>query len=193
MVAEPSHAPAPVAAASPVAPVEEPKEEAPPAPVGEADFWAQLVATVQERRPLAVSWLQVGSLLGIIGKTVRVGFPTSESFARDSLVRPAQLSFLESLAQELMGQPMKFELVLDASLKPPAFTEMGLGLLDEPTPAPAPAPAVEVKPEPLAAPEAAAAPAAEEAAAPDPSAEFYNDPLIQQAIVKFKAKLVPSV
>jgi DNA polymerase-3 subunit gamma/tau len=180
--------PAPVVAApQPVSKEPEPEVKA---AVSTADFWPQLMNVVQERRPLAVSWLQAASLLGITGKVIKVGFPTTEGFARDSLMRPAQLSFLEGLAQELLGQAMKFELVLDASLKAPAFSEIGLGLLDEP-PA-APKPKAEPKPEVKAAPkEDAPQPAA--AKEPEPAKvgdDFYNDPLIQAAMVKFKAKLV---
>ncbi|MBE2282898.1 MAG: DNA polymerase III subunit gamma/tau [Prosthecobacter sp.] len=193
--AEPAPAPGAQPAPAPqrqpeVAPVEPPSA----ATVSTADFWPKLVQTVQERRPLAVSWLQVASLLGITGRTVKVGFPTTEGFARESLMRPAQLGFLEGLAQELLGQPVKLELVLDASLKAPEFTEMGLGLLDEPPPPTKPK--IELKPEPKpemkaeAKPAVAATPAAQEAAKVDP--EFYNDPLIRKAMEKFKAKLVPA-
>jgi DNA polymerase-3 subunit gamma/tau len=153
--------------------------------VSEADFWPQLVSLVQERRPLAVSWLQAASLMGIAGKNIKVGFPTTESFARDSLLRPAQMSFLEGLAQELLGRSVKFDFVLDPSLKAPAFSEIGLGLTDDPPPAPKPAaePKVEAKPVPKAPP-------AEEPATAKIGDDFYKDPLIQSAMVKFKAKLV---
>jgi DNA polymerase-3 subunit gamma/tau len=180
--------PAPVAAAAPPV-VKEPETEA-KAAVGTADFWPQLMSLLQERRPLAVSWLQAASLLGITGKIIKVGFPTTEGFARDSLMRPAQLSFLEGLAQELLGQAMKFELVLDASLKAPAFSEIGLGLLDEAPAAAKPKtePKVEAKAAPKEdAPKPAAAKEPESAKVGD---DFYNDPLIQAAMVKFKAKLV---
>jgi len=194
-------APASVQTAEPPPPVvRAPEPEPPPAAkasVSEKDFWPQLVGLVQERRPLAVSWLQAASLLGISGKTIRVGFPTTESFARDSLLRPAQLSFLENLAQELLRQVMKFEMVLDAGLKVPEFSEIGLGLLDEPAPAPKPKPKVEPKPE--AAPEPKSEPApvvgtvtAEAVETSPVDDEFYNDPLVQKALTKFKAKIVPA-
>jgi DNA polymerase-3 subunit gamma/tau len=184
-------APAPAPVAREPDPIPEPEPAPAPEPkaaVSTADFWPDFVSLVQQRRPLAVSWLHSASLLGITGKVVKVGFPSTESFARDSLMRPAQLSFLESLAEEVLGQAMKFELVLDASLKAPEFSEIGLGLLDEPAPPPPklePKPAAKAEPEPKAAP-------AEESAAPQADSEFYNDPLIQKAMVKFKARLVPA-
>jgi len=179
---------APAAAAPPPLP-HAPEPETKPA-AGTADFWPQLVNLVQERRPLAVSWLQAASLLGITGKVIKIGFPTTEGFARDSLMRPAQLSFLEGLAQELLGQAMRFELVLDASLKAPAFSEIGLGLMDEPPAAakPKPEPKVEARPAPKE--ELKKAPIAEEPPAPKPDDDYFKDPLVQAALVKFKAKFV---
>jgi DNA polymerase-3 subunit gamma/tau len=191
-VVEKAPEPQPVAAVKvkEASPVDDPGEL-----FSEDVFWSKFVSQVQVRRPLAVSWLHSATLLGIARNTIKVGFPPSESFARDSLMRPAQVSFLESLAQELTGQTMKFEFVLDPSLKAPVFAEIDLGLLNEP--ASASKPEVEAKPEPKA--EVKAAPQAEllkadapAASAPRPPEDFYNDPLIQSAMVKFKAKLVPA-
>jgi len=180
---------APVVAAAPPPAVKaaEPEVVVEKEPVGDADFWPQFTALVQQRRQLIVPWIQTASLLGIARNTVKVGFPASESFARDSLMRPAQVSFLESLAKELTGQAMKFEFVLDPSLKAPEFSEMGLGLLDEPAPKPKTEPKPVVKEE---APKAAAA-AAEAPPPPQVDDSFYNDPLIQSAMARFKAKLAP--
>ncbi len=180
----PAPAPAPVAAAKvkEASPVDEPGE------LFSADvFWSKFVTQVQVRRPLAMSWVQAGTLLGVERNTIKVGFPPSESFARDSLMRPAQVSFLEGLAQEMTGKAMKFELVLDPGLKAPVFAEIDLGLLNEPASAskPVEAPKAEAKAE---APKTAELDIP--AAAPKPPEDFYNDPLIQQAMVKFKAKLV---
>jgi DNA polymerase-3 subunit gamma/tau len=192
-VREETPVPAPVVAAAPPPDVKavEPEVVVEKEPVSDADFWPQFTALVQQRRQLIVPWIQTASLLGISRNTVKVGFPTSESFARDSLMRPAQVSFLESLAIELTGQAMKFEFVLDPSLKAPEFSEMGLGLLDEPAPAPKP----KAEPKPVAkeeAPKAAAvATSAEVPPPPQVDDSFYNDPLIQSAMVRFKAKLAP--
>lgn len=181
---EPAPAPAPVAVAKvrEASAVDEPGEL-----FGEDVFWSKFVAQVQTRRALIVSWLQVATLLGVERNTIKLGFPLSESYARDGLMRPAQLGFLEDLAKELTGKAMKVELVLDPSLKAPVFAEIDLGLLNEPAPAnkAAEAPNVEAKAE---APKTAELDIP--AAAPKPPEDFYNDPLIQQAMVKFKAKLV---
>ncbi|MBE7496028.1 MAG: DNA polymerase III subunit gamma/tau [Verrucomicrobiaceae bacterium] len=200
--AAPSYTPAPAqpsspAPAPPPSPAPEPAviRETPPA-VGEpadyntVDLWQQFVVTVRERRQLIAPWVEVASLLGIQRNVLKIGFPPGESFARDSLMRPAQVSFLEGIAQELTGQAMKLEMVLDASLKAPEFSEMGLGLLDEPPPAPPkPEPKPALKPEPkVEPPQAVESPAQPPQQAVDDS--FYQDPLIQKAIEKFKARLV---
>ncbi|MDI1314310.1 DNA polymerase III subunit gamma/tau [Prosthecobacter sp.] len=181
-VPEPAPAPRPVVAAQvrEPSPVDEPEEL-----FGNDVFWSKLVTQVQVRRPLAMSWVQAGTLLGVERNTIKVGFPPSESFARDSLMRPAQVSFLEGLAHELTRKAMKFEFVLDPSLKAPVHAEIDLGLLNEPASVakPAEAPKVEAKAE---GPKTAELDIG--AATPDP--DFYNDKLIQQAMVKFKAKLV---
>jgi DNA polymerase-3 subunit gamma/tau len=187
--AEPPPRPAPQA----VAPVEDPPEPVAEGPLSDEELWRRFTSRVQERRQLIAPWMQMASLVGIKGNTIRMGFPESESFARDSLMRPAQVSFLEGIAQEITGQTMKIEMVLDPSLKSPEFSEMGLGLLDDPPPAPPP----------VAKPAAAApAPAPVPAAAPPPPAvpveapadpvddEFHKDPLIVKALEKFKARLV---
>ncbi|MCX6838919.1 MAG: DNA polymerase III subunit gamma/tau [Verrucomicrobia bacterium] len=190
-VREETPVPAPVVAAAPPPAVKavEPEVVVEKEPVSDADFWPQFTALVQQRRQLIVPWIQTAALLGIARNTVKVGFPTSESFARDSLMRPAQVSFLESLAKELTGQAMKFEFVLDPSLKAPEFSEMGLGLLDDPAPAPKP----KTEPKPAVKEEAPKAAAAAAEAPPPPQVDdsFYNDPLIQSAMARFKAKLAP--
>lgn len=193
-VVEKAPDPQPVAAVKVKEASPAPKEPSPVQEPGELFsedvFWSKFVSQVQQRRPLAVSWLHSATLLGITRNTIKMGFPPSESFARDSLMRPAQISFLEGLAQELTGQVMKLDFVLDPSLKAPTFAEIDLGLLNEPAPAPQPAaePKVEAKAEPAA--ELPAMAAEPEAAPATPPEDFYNDPLIQQAMVKFKAKLV---
>jgi len=194
-VVERAPAPQPVAAVKvkESSPVDEPGEL-----FSEDVFWSKFVAQVKTRRLLIAPWVQSATLMSVSRSAIKLGFPPSESFNRDSLMRPAQVSFLEGLAQELTGRPMKFEFVLDSSLKAQTFADIDLGLLNEPSPEPKPA--AEARPEPKAevnAPQqtelmkAADAPgAAAPASAPTPPDDFYNDPLIQQAMVKFKAKLV---
>ncbi len=147
-----------------------------------ADVWPRFLGRVQEKRPLVASWLQSASLLGVTDRQFKIGFPPSESFSRDSLIRPAQLSFLESVAQDILGRAVKLEIVLDASLKVP---ENPPPLFESPAvPPPTPVEPAEPEPDVEPKPESKAAEAPSVTVDPD----FYNDPLIQQAIAKFKMK-----
>ena len=188
----------PPPASTPPPPIVAKAEPPPPAPepapvesLDDIDLWPRFVSLVQERRPLVLSWVQAGTMLGIQRNVIKVGFPTSEGFARDSLMRPAQLSYIEGLISELTGKAMKFEFVLDASLQAPAFSEMGLGLLDEPPPPPTPKkPAEPEKPKVEAKKEEAKPAAPAESEKPQADESFYQDPLILKAMEKFKARLV---
>jgi DNA polymerase-3 subunit gamma/tau len=132
--------------------------------------------------------------------TVKVGFPESESHAKDSLNRDNQRTFLEGIASELLGTPVKIELIIDPNLRPPPVTEFHFDLDDHASAKQAPAPVAEkpvAKPAPEPAP-APSKPAPAEPAAPatdaaasaeEVSAEFQNDPLIKSAVEKFKLKL----
>ncbi len=199
-----SSAPAPVSSPAPVRPKPAAAEAAfslaPEPAAGESDFWPRFIDVVRQRRQLVVSWLHSAALLSLDSGKIKVGFPPSESFARDSLLRPAQMSFLEAVAQELLGRAMKFEFVLDSTLKAPEFAEVGLSFDDTPPPSTpasssAAAPRAETRPELNLATreEAPKAAAAQPPASPQADEDFYNDPLIQNAMTRFKAKLVPTV
>ena len=183
--------PTPPPAAAAATPPPEPAR-APRGAVATDVVWAELTALIQQRRPLTLHWVQAGTLLEVTDDKLKLGFPPSESSARDSLQRDATLRFMETVAAEIMGKPMKFEMVIDTTLTAPEMPGMLFGI-DEPAPAPreeapAPAPTAEAAPTPAATP-------ADETAEPAMSAAeaaFYNDPLITAAVEKFKLRLVPS-
>jgi len=164
---EPPIAKAPVEIVAPLpAPTHTPEQ----ATATPAEFWKQLVDRVHTERPLVSGWVELGTLLGIEGKVVKMGLPETENSARESLLRPTTKKFLEDVIAELLGGAYQLNVVLDPKLKPPAATELTFGLgFDE-----APSKPVAVKEEPAEA----------------NSADFYNDPLIQAAMTKFKATLV---
>jgi DNA polymerase-3 subunit gamma/tau len=152
------------------------------------EFRLELIGRVGDKRPLIVQWLECTTVLARARGIVKLGFPAEESHARDSLARDNQRTFLEAIASEILGEPMRFELVVDASLKPPPALELFGSLPESAAPAAAkspPAPPPVAEPAPAAEPEPA--PAAE--AAPAPADDFHNDPLIRSAIEKFKLKL----
>ncbi|MCA1962945.1 MAG: DNA polymerase III subunit gamma/tau, partial [Prosthecobacter sp.] len=142
--------PAPPTPSVPTATV--PREAAPVAPEAEVDlnltqFWPDYIEAVQQRRALIVDWLKVGTALSCTRGVLKIGFPTTENHARDSLNRENQKKFLEAVASEIAGSPLRLELVIDASLAPPLASEMGFDLLDMPAAKP-PAPAKAVSPPP---------------------------------------------
>lgn len=181
----PAVAKAPVPAPAP-APVKEP--EAPTAsssaPVAEGELWQQFIDKVHAERPLVSGWVELGALLSTEGKTVKLGLPTTESAARDNLLRPATKKFLETILSDLLARSVAVEVVLDASLKPPPATEMSFGFGDfDAAPAAKSEPKAEAKSE-------AKEPEKPAGTAVEVNPEFYNDPLIQSALTKFKATLV---
>lgn len=155
------------------------------------EFRLELIERVRAKRPLIVQWLECTTVLGRARGVVKLGFPSEESHARDSLARDNQRSFLEALASEILGEAMRFDLVVDPSLKPPPALEL-FGSLPEPGRA-APAPVAKPAPAPMAAeepaPSAEPEPAPAEEAPPAAADDFHNDPLIRSAIEKFKLKL----
>jgi DNA polymerase-3 subunit gamma/tau len=102
--------------------------------------------------------------LGIEGNVVNVGLPSTETVARESLLRPPTRKFLDGVFTELLGKPMEIAVLLDPSLTPPPASEMALPMGLDPIPSPAPTEAA-------------------------PTEDFYNDPLIKAAIETFKATL----
>ena len=158
-----------------------------PDPVDTSKLWSAILPIVQRSRPLLAAWVATGTQLSFERNVVKVGFPTSETHSRDSLLRDVTRKFLTDLLSEAAGQPVKLDLVIDASLQAPAEPEFFLGL-QEPEPAPQPpAPAAQAQ---ASAPAEAAPWADAEPAAPPPDESFYQDPLIQKAMEIFKAKLV---
>jgi DNA polymerase-3 subunit gamma/tau len=207
---EPEPAPAPLPAPPPApepAPTAAPAQRLVPEPavavapsLTNEEFRLELVNRVKQKRPLAVSWLEPTTVMSMARGIIKLGFPTSESHAKESLDRDNQRTFLEGLAKEILGTPMRFEMVVDPSLKPPPPAELfaGFDLPLAPPPAPA-APKAATAPVPVSD-RAAAAPTAtpgpdESAPAPTPESiteDFQNDPLIKSAIEKFKLKLAAS-
>jgi DNA polymerase-3 subunit gamma/tau len=149
-------------------------------------LWPLFLDKVHSERPLVSGWIELGTLLSTDDRTVKIGLPITESAARENLLRPATKKFLEGILSELLARNVAVEVVLDASLQPPPATEMSFGFAESESPAPsqpaenAAPPKAEIKVESKAA----------EKAADGPPPDFYNDPLIQAALTKFKATLV---
>lgn len=163
-------------------------------------FQEVLIAQVRKKRGLISSWLEVATVQAIDRGVVKLGFPTTEKPAMSSLMRDNQRSFLEELASDILGEPVRMEMALDAKLKAPEIQEFSFGFAAEPMADPAPAPKAAEPParanvsEPN--PAAASATSRDESPADEDSAggsahdEFHSDPLIDKAVEKFRARLL---
>ncbi len=153
------------------------------------DIWRAIFPEVQRKKPLIAHWLQVGTQLAFKNNVLKVGFPESETHSCDSLKREATRRFLEDVASEIHGAPVKLDLVVDPTLhapeEPPAFVPQPL----QRDPAPAPQAALQREPE-RPAPKPEPKPEAKPEPEPINEAEFYDDPLIKAAVEKIKARII---
>lgn len=109
-------------APAPRPPVSEKKSTEPPAPAMDAaEFWPAFLNAVRRDRKLISAWVESGALLGMDNGTVVVGFPTSQTFAKDFLEQ-GHLDFLADKAFEILGRRIKVKLEMREGLvvAPPA-------------------------------------------------------------------------
>jgi DNA polymerase-3 subunit gamma/tau len=107
-------APSPPATQEPPAKVAEPAPKPPPAqrepapPAAELkgeEFWAALVNAVRGERKLITAWLESGTLLGIEGSSVLIGFPPDHAFSKD-LLEQDHKDVIEKIASSILGRRM---------------------------------------------------------------------------------------
>jgi len=84
--------------------------------------WARLLQVVATRRPLVLSWIELGTPILLDNGTFRLGFPKDQELAVESLSRPNNRKLLEDALSEILGGRWKigFETREDISL--PATT-----------------------------------------------------------------------
>jgi DNA polymerase III subunit gamma/tau len=110
------------AAVKPAPPTKQPDPSVPQAPappaakieivataVDPTSFWPAFVDAVRQDRKLISAWLEAGALLGVHENEVQLGFPPSQSFAKDFL-EGSHLSFLEEVASRLLGRKARVRL-----------------------------------------------------------------------------------
>ena len=74
--------------------------------------WPKVVQLAYTRRPLIKTWIDSAALLGTEGRNVLLGFPPDRKTVMESLSRPANRSFLETLLKELTGEDWSVKLSL---------------------------------------------------------------------------------
>jgi len=208
-----SGAPAP---AEPAAPVAETLEQT-PEPVSQpatapalADdqIWAAALKQIVDQKPLASAWAEEAHDLGIEGDVLRLGFAPASNGALDGLSRPNMRADLETIIAGVAGRRLKLEMITREDLQPivviepqpetplPASPHDG-GPRNELTEPTAPAPDRPSGIAPIPADESAARTAPvqgdhEGSPSEEPAAEsedFYNDPLIKDAMEIFSAQV----
>ena len=141
------------------------------------ELWEQLLEQLREKLPIQGGL--IGNTLFISDDDGRVSIAChpQDIETRDTLYSEETCAALRELSTALCGRAIKLQLEMDDSLEPPAPPETP----PVPVAAPEPAPAAPKKPEPAPEP------------VPDPRPsddEFYQDPLILQALETFHATLV---
>jgi DNA polymerase III subunit gamma/tau len=73
--------------------------------------WDQVVEHVSGRHPNIGVFLEMGSLLGIEGNQLMIGYPSNASVARGMMEKPDNQRLLADLCTELAGRPVRLKIV----------------------------------------------------------------------------------
>ncbi len=73
--------------------------------------WEQVVERVSDKHPNIGTFLEMGSLLGIEGNQLMIGYPASASVARSMVEKPDNQQLITALCAELAGRPVRLKLV----------------------------------------------------------------------------------
>ncbi len=190
-------APQPAAAPAP-APAEEPAPSPAPSPAAALaaqsgpvgaqgpEFWEKAKSLLIADRPLFAMWLEATHFLGQEGDDVLIGIATDQRMYRESLMRHETV--LNQTVSDCLGSPARVRIEIRDDLA-------GIEIIDDPADA-GPPPPEAMTPAPEAPPQAAVAEApAAPAAALEPlepaemPPDFYDDPLINEAVAMFDAKV----
>ena len=83
--------------------------------------WSKVVQLTSSRRPLIKTWIDSATLLGTEGRNVLLGFAPDQKTVMESVLRPANRSFLEALLKELTGTDWTVKPSLVEGLPPAAL------------------------------------------------------------------------
>jgi DNA polymerase-3 subunit gamma/tau len=119
----PGESPAVKPAAEPSPARDLPKSEtAPAAEPSIESAWSRLLQVVATRRPLIVSWIELGTPVRLDNGTLRIGFPKDQELAVESLSRPNNRKLLEDILSEILGGPWQVAFEMREDLSLPAAT-----------------------------------------------------------------------
>jgi len=83
----------------------------PPAPPPVQLNWEQVVEHVSGRHPNIGAFLEQGTLLGIDGNQLMIGYPANASIARGMMEKPDNQQLITALCAELAGRPVRLRIV----------------------------------------------------------------------------------
>jgi DNA polymerase-3 subunit gamma/tau len=115
----PTPPPSPIASSKPALPKlpaqpanTKPAQAAPPpAPPPLQLNWEQVVEHVSSRHPNVGVFLEMGTLLGIEGNQLTIGYPSNASVARGMMEKPDNQRLLADLCAELAGRAVRLKIV----------------------------------------------------------------------------------
>jgi DNA polymerase-3 subunit gamma/tau len=82
--------------------------------------WTRIATQAKEQRPLIENWVKAATPLGFEHGELRLGFPSDQGIALESLLRPNNRKFIESLAAEILGMSVGIRGELRADLESPS-------------------------------------------------------------------------
>ncbi len=183
--------PAPAAVAAPPPASETPAQTQNPAPAANAApltgaaLWQAAFQEICKVKPLFETWLETGVFLEQKGREIILGFHPSDSISMDSIAR--HRAAIDEILSRIGGSPLKVGMTLQDNITP----QTPVSFEDEAPPSmPQLIPTDNAPPPQAEASPFEAAPGPVEAA-PPLGDEFYQDPLIKEAVTEFEAKILP--
>ena len=82
--------------------------------------WTRIATQAKQQRPLIENWVKAATPLGLEQGELRLGFPADQGIAMESLLRPNNRKFIESLAAEILGMSVGIRGELRADLESPS-------------------------------------------------------------------------
>jgi DNA polymerase-3 subunit gamma/tau len=86
-----------------------------------SQLWIEIVELVRERRPLIQDFFTAAVPVSLLYNELRLGFPSEQSIAMETLLRPNNRKFIEQLLTEKLGQPTSIRGEVRDDLTPIVF------------------------------------------------------------------------
>ena len=147
------------------------------------ELWLAAREEFSKKYPLQGGYAAEATFMGVSGRQFIIGVPEEHRMAAQNLERPTTKLAMEDILTRLSGQKYSLKVEVSADIEAAPAPEASTPALPEPEPAADKTPAKQAK-------AAVADEAAERAAKLEE--EFRNDPLIQEALRLFDAKITQS-